>query len=349
MKTNSELLKWLGECQVWADPYNLVWHWKDGTLWYVASKQPAFGSVDNTESGFVDVVHTHSNEGYPLMYFDPHAAIPVYKAPAALQKKLSAVRRVTKSVRMQRLTEVYYLSHCTISPRLAFSLGALAFTLSKGLTIGEIDDCRMQAAERHEEEMGGDTLGLLGAVLREDFPACDSYVDEHYYDVDANFSLLQIATINGSRAIVDILIAGAAEVDYADNKGRTALHFAACCTIHDPVALVATLIGAGADVDALDDEESTPLLIAAGHGNADVARLLIDAGADIEAVTRHGDTPLSLAVEQDAPEFVALMISAGADINVLNRFGMSLLAHAKKNGFTKVAQMLTGAGALDVI
>lgn len=349
MKTTKDLLQWFAECNVWIDPYNIVWHWQDGTLWYIASDQPDLSQLPDTEAGHVDVVRTHARDGTAYTYFEPHAEILIEEAPVAIKNAYSARRPATKQVRKRLLTEAFYLTHTATCAKQGFQLGGLAANLCIGLSKYEIEKCRDKAAEEYAKEGDHDTHGLLKAIFYGNASACERYIEEFYYDVDANFSLLHIATISGFSEIVRALISGGADVNQADSRGMSALHYASYSTIDDPIMLITSLVEAGADIDALNDEEITPLLIAAMRGTTEIARLLVDAGADIEALTDYGETPLSVAVEQNHPEFVALMISAGAELNLTNRFGRTLLTHAKKKGYSKIAGMLAKAGALETV
>lgn len=349
MKTTKDLLKWFTECNVWIDPYNIVWHWQDGTLWYIASDQPNLSELPNTNAGRVDVVRTHADDGTAYTYFEPHAEIMIEDAPVAIRNRYSAWRPATKQVHKKRLTEVFYLAHTATCAKQGFQLGGLAASLSGGLSKNEIERCRDVAAKRYAKEGEHDTLGLLKAILSGNVSSCKSYLEEHCYEVDANFPLLHVATISGFSKIVRALISGGAEVNKTDSRSMPALHYASYSAIDDPIMLVTSLIESGADVDAITDEKLTPILIAAMHGKTEIARLLVDAGADIEALTEYGETPLSVALEQNHPEFVALMISVGAELNLTNRFGVTLLTHAKKKGYLEIAEMLAKAGALDTV
>jgi uncharacterized protein len=81
--------------------------------------------------------------------------------------------------------------------------------------------------------------------------------------------------------------------------------------------VAAALIDAGALVDGLPGDFETPLITAAGYGDAEVAQVLIDAGADIEArATDEGAVP-----------------------------GGTALMHAAVFGMTKVLDLLVKAGA----
>ena len=56
------------------------------------------------------------------------------------------------------------------------------------------------------------------------------------------------------------------------------------------------LIDEGADVQAADNKGRTPLHQTSGEGHLEVARLLLDEGADVQAADINGRTPLHEAL-----------------------------------------------------
>ena len=72
---------------------------------------------------------------------------------------------------------------------------------------------------------------------------------------------------------------------------------------------------AGTKVDAKNDVGWTPLQMAAGEGQKEIAELLIAKGADVNAMTADGLTALFAAILGPNKEIVELLIAGGADVN----------------------------------
>ena len=75
-------------------------------------------------------------------------------------------------------------------------------------------------------------------------------------------------------------------------------------------------LDAGAEVDAKEIDGLTPLHVAAGSGQKEIAELLIAEGADVNAKdTKFGGTPLYFAANGGHKEIAELLIANGADVN----------------------------------
>ncbi|XP_036862898.1 ankyrin repeat domain-containing protein 54 isoform X2 [Manis javanica] len=78
----------------------------------------------------------------------------------------------------------------------------------------------------------------------------------------------------------------------ADDKGRTALHFASC---NGNDQIVQLLLDHGADPNQRDGLGNTPLHLAACTNHVPVITTLLRGGARVDALDRAGRTPLHLA------------------------------------------------------
>ncbi len=87
----------------------------------------------------------------------------------------------------------------------------------------------------------------------------------------------------------------------------------------DDVAEVRGLLRNGVDLNSRGSDGLTPLMIAAGKGNADLVRLLIDAGADVYTTdSAAGGTALHKAVQGGDLETVKVLVEAGAFIDAVS-------------------------------
>jgi ankyrin repeat protein len=72
----------------------------------------------------------------------------------------------------------------------------------------------------------------------------------------------------------------------------------------------------------------TPLLYAARHNHADMAKLLLDAGADIRQTDANNITPLLMAVENNSVATARLLIESGSDLSTPDWYGRTPLWEA---------------------
>lgn len=85
---------------------------------------------------------------------------------------------------------------------------------------------------------------------------------------------------------------------------------------NDQSDVVAELINHGCSVNVRDSAGLTPLMTAAGHGNARIVGLLLDNGADLFTVEpRAGASALHKACQGGSVEVVRLLVEAGAFID----------------------------------
>jgi ankyrin repeat protein len=125
------------------------------------------------------------------------------------------------------------------------------------------------------------------------------------------------------------------------------------------------LLDAGADVESPNADGQTALMLAAGIGALDVAKLLVGRGADVNATEAWRDqTALMLAVDGNFPELTQFLVDSGADVNArasANDWdsqitaepraqyrpvgGLTTLLYAARSGCTRCVRSLLAAGA----
>lgn len=121
----------------------------------------------------------------------------------------------------------------------------------------------------------------------------ESGMDVNGFDSTQKLTALHMAAYNGHTEIVDYLLKKGAAVDCRDRDKKTPLIHA--CT--GPFsATVQTLIKAGADVNAIDGTEGfTPLMMAAGLGQAEIVEILLSNKANITKQDEDQETAIDHA------------------------------------------------------
>ena len=74
--------------------------------------------------------------------------------------------------------------------------------------------------------------------------------------------------------------------------------------------LVRLLLTAKADVNAAENDGKTPLMSASANGHLEVVQALLAASADVNARQGDGSNGLMLALQNDHPEVAKLLTSA---------------------------------------
>jgi ankyrin repeat protein len=143
------------------------------------------------------------------------------------------------------------------------------------------------------------------------------------------------------------------------------------------------LIAAKADVNATDNIQDSPYLYAGAEGRNEILKMTLAAGADLKSVNRYGGTALIPAAHHGHPEtvkillgtaidkdhvnklgwtalleavilgdggkvhteIVRLLVAAGANVNLADRDGVTPLKHARRRGYTAIADSLAASGA----
>jgi ankyrin repeat protein len=195
----------------------------------------------------------------------------------------------------------------------------------------------------------------------------------------ASYTGLHRAAARGDADGIRQLLAGRADPDARDARGRTPLHVAAFA---GQAEAMRTLVTGGADPNALDAQrydvvtiaavrgdvatlrlalalgarpgnvtspyDGTALIAAAHLGQVDVVRVLLDGGAPLDHVNNLGWTALLEAVilGDGGPRHVAvlrMLVDAGANVGLADRQGRTPLDHARARTYTEMIALLEAA------
>jgi ankyrin repeat protein len=156
---------------------------------------------------------------------------------------------------------------------------------------------------------------------------------------------LMLAAKNGDLPTVQALLSHGANGNLADNEGRTALMLAA---EKGQLATVQALLGSpGIYIDAKKDDGVTAFYLAAVNGHCDLVKALIKKGANVNIVnTDKRRTALMLAAAFGYLTTVqALLDAPGIDINAKKYYGVTTLYYAAIRGQYDVVKALIDHGA----
>jgi ankyrin repeat protein len=199
-------------------------------------------------------------------------------------------------------------------------------------------------------------------------------------------ALVVASGYNFDAEIVNLLLAGGANVDGADDEGNTPLMEAAHGNIGEVITILLEhkaavnlqnkkqqsalllaaeegghaqiaelLLAKGADLRARDTEGRTALLLGSSDHFAqdELLKLLLAKGADVNEIDNHGNTALMLAASADAFQVIETLLAAGANVNARNKDGWTALRftreskEANEESGKMVVKLLQKAGAKD--
>ena len=163
---------------------------------------------------------------------------------------------------------------------------------------------------------------------------------------EAGETALSLACHVGQIQLVEALLDWGADINHRALDGLTALHICSKITRHE-IALL--LIARGADLNASSAclVHSTPLMLAAAHGQPIQLAALIQAGADPCLMDTSLQTALHWAADScyGRADALAALVAAGAVIDARARFGVTPLMLAARLGSHTLTRTLLDLGA----
>lgn len=139
-----------------------------------------------------------------------------------------------------------------------------------------------------------------------------------------------------------LLLDRGADVSRTDLRNSTPLHMAAN---HGDVACVELYLEHEADMEAVDSAGRTALWLATTRGHQNIVRILLFWGASVDMMDDEGRTVLSIAAAQGNSEVVRLLLDRGLDEQHRDNSGRVPLHYAALEGHSEVCETLLEAGA----
>ncbi|MHC5353378.1 ankyrin repeat domain-containing protein [Myroides sp. LJL115] len=159
----------------------------------------------------------------------------------------------------------------------------------------------------------------------------------------SNNPLILIATLNKDNAMANLLVDYKADVNLQGNNLDSAFLYAGAS---GQTQLVELYLNNGAKFDVFNRYNGSALIPASEKGHIETVKLLANwPGYPVNHVNRLGWTALMEAVvlgdgSKTYQDVIQILLDASADKNIPDSKGVSALTHAKRMGYTKIAQML---------
>ena len=142
---------------------------------------------------------------------------------------------------------------------------------------------------------------------------------------------------------VNCFLQNGANVDFQDNRGKTALHYAVWSYVHcNSFDNLSALISYGADTNTTDLHKRTPLMVASKICGVKEVTLLIEHGAKVDLQDRNGDTALHYAGRgsKNMSANFCRLLTAGASFLCKNSQGLTPLLEASEKGNIEIVECL---------
>ena len=162
-------------------------------------------------------------------------------------------------------------------------------------------------------------------------------IDNIDYQNEKGRTALILASKCGHEQVVQTLLSAGASVDIQDSEGWTALMIA--CE-HNYLGIVNTLFQAGANPNLKVSDDTNPLMIASYYGYYDIVEVLLQQQTGINYRRRNGVTALMLSSQNGHTQVIELLLKEHACVNIKDNEGWTALMLASQNGHTHVVELL---------
>ncbi|WP_439638828.1 ankyrin repeat domain-containing protein [Nevskia sp.] len=167
-------------------------------------------------------------------------------------------------------------------------------------TLDSLDPATLSPEDRVDLTTHFARIGDLAALKR----MLDAGVDVNSRDSLDQTPLIAAVSQNSLPAVSAVLARGA-KLDLVDKAGWSPLHFATFFS--DQTDILKVLLDAGANVNAQNDRGITALYFAAATGHEKQVKLLLERGADRRIASKAGWTPLRITKVKGIEPIVKLL------------------------------------------
>ena len=196
-------------------------------------------------------------------------------------------------------------------------------------------------------------LDIIGAIQEGKFDAFENTVKSGSLDV--NFKdekgrtalhhvvLLDIDSVNRIKW-VKLLSSLRADVNVKNNDGLTPMFFA---MMKEDTEIMKCLAGIGADIHQPDNEGKTLIFTATGLGKTEAIKCLVSLGVDVNTKDKEGYTPISSAIMNQQEQIASLkyLVKLGADVNARTNQGFTPVFMAVSENKVESLKCLKELGA----